>query len=250
VAKGVLAVAGIALMRRPLARRSAAVHSVSTYMDKRMERHFIAAPAPGTAGTLRHVIPGFASEDDEELDRHTLLLLPEEPFILYVGSLRRCKGVDLLVAAHRRLHDPPPLVLLGPRAPDTPDSFPPDVHVLGATNHATVMMAWRAALFAVAPSRLPEPFGNVVHEAMSCGRAVIGTRPGGHEDMIEPGRNGMLVPAGDELALTEAMRYLLDRPDERERLGEAARLAAARFSRETVAPAFEAMYRAAVASAA
>ena len=250
VAKGQLAVAGIAAMRRPLARRCTALHSVSTYMDERMKRHFIAAPTPGRPSMLRRIIPGFAGEDGEDLDRGTLSLLPQEPFILYVGALRTCKGVDLLVAAHGRLHDPPPLVLLGPRAPDTPKSFPPAVRVLPATNHATVMAAWREALFAVAPSRLPEPFGNVVHEAMSCGRAVIGTRPGGHEDMIDSGRNGMLVPAGDEMALTEAMRYLLERPEERERLGAGARLAAARFSREAVAPAFEAMYRAALASAA
>lgn len=247
-AKGVLAVAGVASMKRSLAKRSSALHSVSHYMDARMQRHFTASPRPGALPMSRQVIPGFAGEDNEEIDHDALSRLPAGPFILYVGSLRLCKGVDLLVAAHGRLPGAPPLVLLGPRATDTPAHFPSGVRVLAATNHATVMLAWRKALIAVAPSRLPEPFGNVVHEAMSCGKAVIGTTPGGHEDMIDSGRTGLLVPAGDEPALAEAMRHLLEHPAERERLGRAAREESSRFSEENVVPAFEALYTAALAA--
>ncbi len=246
-AKGALAVGGVAAMRRLVARRCIAIHNVSTYMDERMQRDFARVSSRSGAGISRHVIPGFAGEDDEELDDPILAGLPAGDFILYVGALRICKGIDALVGAHASLYNAPPLVILGPRAPDSPKSFPPRVLAPGATNHATVMSALNKALFVVTPSRLPEPFGNVVHEAMSCGRAVIGTRPGGHEDMIDSGRTGILVPAGDQGALADAMRYLLDRPDERGRLGAAARVEARRFSREAVAPAFEAMYRKALA---
>jgi len=246
-AKGLLAVTGVASMKLSLAKRCSALHSVSHYVDARMQRHFIPSSHPVITPMSRQVIPGFAGEDEEEIDHDTLARLPTGPFILYVGSLRLCKGVDILMAAHDRLRDAPPLVLLGPRATDTPTRFPPSVHVLAATNHATVMMAWRKALIAVAPSRLPEPFGNVVHEAMSCGKAVIGTMPGGHEDMIDSGRTGLLVPAGDEAALAEAMRWLLEHPAERERIGRAAREESSRFSEDHVVPAFEALYTAALA---
>ena len=64
-------------------------------------------------------------------------------------------------------------------------------------------------MFGVAPSLWPEPFGSVVHEGMSRGRALIGTTPGGHADMIEHGVTGLLVPAGDAAALREAMRSLI-----------------------------------------
>jgi glycosyltransferase involved in cell wall biosynthesis len=40
-------------------------------------------------------------------------------------------------------------------------------------------------------------------------------------------RNGLYVPPGDPLALRRAIDYLLDRPDERARLGAAARRAVA-----------------------
>jgi glycosyltransferase involved in cell wall biosynthesis len=248
LAKGTLAVAGTLSLKRRLARRCSAIHSVSRYMDARMVREFLPAEDPARGRVSHDVIRGFASETlTEPVDHHTLVSLPREPYILYVGALRLCKGVDVLIDAYARLRDPPPLVLLGPRAPDTPSVFPGGVRVLPATNHATVMRAWDGALFAVAPSRLPEPFGNVVHEAMSRGRAVIGTHPGGHEDMIDSGRTGLLVPTGDLGALTSAMRFLLEHPTERNAMGALARAAATRSAADSTAPAFEALYRRALA---
>ena len=243
VVKGAMAAGATLALRRPLAKRTSGLHSVSRYMKERMSAQFLEPGDPAMADGLHPVIPGFAEEDHEEmLDNATLARLPEQPYILYAGALRLCKGIDVLLDAHSRLRDAPPLVLLGPRAPDTPSSFPANVHVLGSTNHATVMESWKGALFAVAPSRLPEPFGNVVHEAMSCSKAVIGTRPGGHEDMIDPGRTGLLVPAGDAAALTGAMSYLLEHPSERARMGGAAREEMPRFAPDLVASAFETLY--------
>ena len=243
VVKGAVATSSTLALKRPLAKRAAGLHSVSRYMRERMSAQFLEPGDPAMADGLHPVIPGFAEKDPEErLDGATLARLPDQPYILYVGALRLCKGIDLLIDAHSRLPAAPPLVLLGPRAPDTPSSFPANVHVLGSTNHATVMESWKRALFAVAPSRLPEPFGNVVHEAMSAAKAVIGTRPGGHEDMIDPGRTGMLVPAGDVKALTEAMSYLLEHPEERELMGSAAGEEMSRFAPELVVSAFETLY--------
>ena len=49
---------------------------------------------------------------------------------------------------------------------------------------------------------------------------------GGLIDLIEPGVNGLLVPPGDPVALAEAMRSLLDRPEDVARLSEEARITA------------------------
>ncbi len=103
--------------------------------------------------------------------------------------------------------------MVGIRTPDTPESFPDGVTALTAVPHGTVMAMWERALFGVFPSKWPEPLATVVHEAMSNGRPAIGTTPGGHEDMIEDGETGFLVPGGDAEALAAAMARLIDDPD-------------------------------------
>jgi glycosyltransferase involved in cell wall biosynthesis len=80
-----------------------------------------------------------------------------------------------------------------------------------------------------------------VAEAMSRGRPVIGTRPGGHSDMIDES-NGILVPRGDAAALAAAMAELIGDPARREALGAAARERARSFSAEDILPRFERAY--------
>jgi glycosyltransferase involved in cell wall biosynthesis len=201
-------------------------------------RHFL----EGEVQIVQQVVPSFRDDSrDASPDAAVLARLPSEPYILFVGALRRVKGIGVLLETYRRLVKPPPLVLIGTREIDTP-SIPPGVHVLENMPHGTVMAAWDRALFGVFPSVWPEPFGNVIHEAMSRGRAVVGTTPGGHGDMIVDGESGLLVPAGDSDALLDAMQRLLDNSDERVRMGEMARVRAARFTAPEVMPLFEELY--------
>jgi glycosyltransferase involved in cell wall biosynthesis len=173
--------------------------------------------------------------------------LPNEEFILFVGALRREKGVYELLDAYQRLRSAPPLVLIGTVHRDTPQTFPESVIFLKEVPHTAIGSAWERALFGVAPSLLPEPLGTVVCEALSCGRAVIGTDHGGHPDVITHGVNGLLVPPGDPLALAKAMQSLLDDPAQRERLGMAARTVGRRFEANQATERFEQLYRAAIA---
>jgi glycosyltransferase involved in cell wall biosynthesis len=56
-------------------------------------------------------------------------------------------------------------------------------------------------------------------EAMAMGKAVICTRTPGQTDVIVEGETGLYVPPGDPQALHQAIRYLLDHPEEAERMG-------------------------------
>jgi glycosyltransferase involved in cell wall biosynthesis len=246
--KGIVATAGVYLSRGLLKRKMSAVHSVSHYVQQVIERDFIGSSGPPTIPCT--VIPSFREDeddaepgiDDAEMQNY-MDRLPQEPFILFVGALRLVKGVKQLSEAYARLSCPPPLVLIGTVEVDTPRSFPPGVLVLDRFPHPAVMRAWERALFGVIPSLLPEPLGSVVSEGMSAGKAVIGTTPGGHSDMIVPGETGLLVPAGDVGALAGAMQKLIDDPELRERLGNAARERSALFTASQVVPKFEQMYR-------
>jgi glycosyltransferase involved in cell wall biosynthesis len=242
VAKGTAAVAGVFGSGPVLRRKTTAIHSVSNFVAEKMDRFL------HVEGARDVVVPNFHEDvSDQPVDEDMLACLPAEPFVFYVGAFRKIKGIEELFAAYAQLDDPPPLVLAGTRAPDTPSEFPPGATVVENVPYPTLLAMWERAMFGVFPTRIPEALGNVVHEAMSKERTVIGTRPGGHEDMIEDGVNGLLVPAGDSGALAVAMARLAGDPELRERLGAAALVRARDFTPEVVMPQMEQLYRQTIA---
>jgi glycosyltransferase involved in cell wall biosynthesis len=248
-AKGTLAVLGVGLSAPLLRRKVRATHSISTYVQDIIRRDFLddrERPAQTRAVVIHDMIEAAANDSSTDSIRESATAspdgLPAQPFLLFVGAFRRVKGVEQLLAAYERLRDPPPLVLIGTYERDSPPVLPPGVHVLTDVPHAAVMAAWERCLFAVLPSLLPEPFGTVVGEAMSRGKAVIGTKPGGHADLIVDGETGILVPAGDVDALTAAIERLLGDADLRARMGAAARARAKLFTPEVIVPRVERLY--------
>lgn len=209
-----------------------------------------------TAGVSFTVIPNFLPPHREissgahvtiDLDPY-LAQLPAEPYFMFVGDLRRQKGLDLLLDAYRRLQNSlapaqvPPLVLIGKVWDETPQSFPPNVIVLQEWPNEAVLAAWSRALAAVVPSIWDEPFGIVVIEAMSCGCPVIGAQIGGIPDMVRHEETGLLVPPNDAVCLQQAMQRLLLDESLRTRLGTAARHHAQQYTARAVVPRIEAAY--------
>ena len=70
----------------------------------------------------------------------------------------------------------------------------------------------------VLPS-LAETFGQVISQAMSSGKPVIGTRIAGITTQIKDDWNGFLVEPANEHQLAEKIRYLVDYPEDREKMG-------------------------------
>jgi glycosyltransferase involved in cell wall biosynthesis len=250
-AKGFVATASVLGGRRPLARSAGGAHFISEFVRSVTWEHLLAGRARFAPGSdLETIAPSFPLEADEvPPDPEILDRLPTEPFILYVGALRRVKGIELLLSAYRSIRPGPPLVLIGTPEIDTPASFPSDVTVLHSVPHGTVMAAWDRALFGVFPSLWAEPLGQVVREAMGRGVPVIGTVPSGHSQMIVDGESGLLVPRGQVEPLAGAMRRLADDAGLRERLGAAARESAGLFTAERIIPRLEGLYDAVVQSA-
>ena len=73
-----------------------------------------------------------------------------------------------------------------------------------------------------------EGYGMVVAEALARGIPVVGTRTGAIPDLVGADA-GLLVPPGDEAALAEALRSVLDDPSLRARLQAGAREARGRL---------------------
>lgn len=75
------------------------------------------------------------------------------------------------------------------------------------------------ATVVLAPS-LQEPLGNVVIEAHLARRPVVASAVQGHNETIDDGVTGLLVPPGDAPAMARAVRRLLDDPQLRSTLAE------------------------------
>jgi glycosyltransferase involved in cell wall biosynthesis len=79
------------------------------------------------------------------------------------------------------------------------------------------------------PSRV-DSFGMVVPEAMACGLPVIVTDMVGAKQLVDEGRNGFVVPAGNRKALAERMRWSINNRMRLKQMSVAARAAAEQAS--------------------
>ncbi len=88
----------------------------------------------------------------------------------------------------------------------------------------------------------PEPFGQVIVEAMAAGVPVIATDAGGPRDIITNGADGLLTPPGDVDALARALRQLAQDPSLRRRLSDAGLVRSRAFAPELVTEAILDVY--------
>jgi glycosyltransferase involved in cell wall biosynthesis len=83
----------------------------------------------------------------------------------------------------------------------------------------------------------------VLLEAMALGKPVVTTPVGGVAELVEHGRNGLLVPPEDPVALAAALRRLCDDPGAARSMGqEGMRDTRARFGLEGMFSATFALY--------
>ena len=169
--------------------------------------------------------------------------LGDGPLVIYVGRFVAEKGVDVLLRAWRSVPSAT-LVLVGDGPLADRAAGVAGVRVLGPLPRLALPAAYASAAFAVLPSiptpRFREPWGLVCNEAMHQGRPVIvsdavGAAAGG---LVETGKTGLVVPAGDDGALAGAINSLLADTALRERLGAAAREAVAAYTPDAMAAAF------------
>ena len=75
----------------------------------------------------------------------------------------------------------------------------------------------------VLPSAYREGIPRVLLEAASMGLPIVTTDSPGCRDVVEDGVNGLLVPVRDVSSLSQAIRYLIERPDLCRRFGQLSR---------------------------
>lgn len=157
--------------------------------------------------------------------------IPEKSILcVYLGRLTVDKGVLDLVQAFAvsgATNEDLWLLLVGPDEDNIKTQLP--VLVDGAVGQRMLVKEFTqgpeeilaASDFLCLPS-YREGFGIVILEAAAVGIPAIGSRIYGITDAIEDGRTGLLVPAGDVHALSEAINHFYNNPIERARLSAAA----------------------------
>lgn len=100
---------------------------------------------------------------------------------------------------------------------------------------------YRAADVFVLPS-YEEIFGIVNLESMACGTPIVASKIGGIPDIVRDGENGLLVPPRDSKALADAIIYLMENKDIREKMGKNGKKKAKDYSWERIAEETEKVY--------
>jgi glycosyltransferase involved in cell wall biosynthesis len=89
-----------------------------------------------------------------------------------------------------------------------------------------------------------EGLSNSIMEYMTAGLPVVATGVGGNSELVIDGVTGILVPAGDENALAEAVMALLRNPEKASSMGAAGRTRVAEnFSLERMIQEMDSIYR-------
>lgn len=185
-----------------------------------------------------HVVPNgidvtrFRPRDRQAVRRE--LGLEDGPLLVSVGRLNVEKGMDLAIRATAEVNGngaPARLVLVGDGEERASLERVVDelgvrerVTFVGAQPHERVAAYMAAADVFLFPTLRDEAAPLVLPQAMACAAPVIASDIGGITEVVETdGRNGILIPPGNQEALVAAVRRLLHDPDQRRALGDAGR---------------------------
>ena len=149
--------------------------------------------------------------------------LPERPQALFVGVLEPYKNVEGLAEAWRRAAPQVPgarLVVVGKGSQRAAIEGTADEY-LDRLTPGQVAEKLDESTILVLPSRY-EGLGRVVIEAFARGRGVVASRAGGILDLVDDGKQGLLVDPEDTDALADALVRVLSDRELAERLGLAA----------------------------
>jgi glycosyltransferase involved in cell wall biosynthesis len=149
-----------------------------------------------------------------------------EVVLLYVGRVSKEKDLDVLAAAYRQLREagvPVQLFVIGvgPYA-EALAKMLPDAVFTGYLAGEELATAYASADVFVFPSTT-DTFGNVILEAQAAGLPAVVSDAGGPQELVQHGVNGFVTKALDADAIAGALRRLVEDPELRARMREAAR---------------------------
>ena len=163
--------------------------------------------------------PALYTYDDRITLKTTLGIGVRDFVFIYVGRLVGDKGINELISAFNQvlvLNDSVKLLLVGPLEPEldplesqTMEWIKTDPNIISVGYQKDVRPYFSIADALVFPS-YREGFPNVVMQAGAMGMPAIVTDINGCNEIIEDGKNGLIIPVKDRDQLAKAMLRLLE----------------------------------------
>jgi len=181
---------------------------------------------------------------------HPWFLDKETPVILAVGRLTKAKDYPTLLKAFSLISKKKNVYLIiigeGEERKNLEElidklDISENIALLGFEENPYKYMK-KASVFVLSSSR--EGFPNVLVEAMTCGLPVVSTDcSSGPNEIIENGKNGILVPVGDEKALAEAILKILTNPSLTQKFSLEGKKTAQNFTLEKSVKEYEKLFQ-------
>jgi N,N'-diacetylbacillosaminyl-diphospho-undecaprenol alpha-1,3-N-acetylgalactosaminyltransferase len=221
-------------------------------LDQKFARAEALQVIPGAGVDVARFAP--KSGPDNAATRARFDIDPDNVNVLFVGRMTREKGLQDLCEAFRTLkQDNIRLHLVGEIDSKNPSALDPEQY--GKMDKRIVYhgrMDGLERLFAVVDIvALPsyrEGMPTVLMEAAAAGLPAVATDVPGCREAVIDGATGLLVQAGDQNALAEALGKLAGNAELRKEFGENARVHAAQFDKAKVVEDTIAIYRNLVSS--
>jgi glycosyltransferase involved in cell wall biosynthesis len=219
----------------PWAYRRASFHAISEstrddLAERGVPRENIVVIYPGVDAAAFTPTPAGAGPEDRRA---------AEPTFLYIGRLRRYKGVEFAIraVALARKQDPRVRLLIAGRGDDQPrlEQLVAElgqgeaIRFLGFVSEAEKLRLLRQTWANIFPSA-KEGWGITNVEAAACGTPSLASDSPGLRDSVRDGETGYLVPHADPQALAQRMLALAGDVERVEQLGRQARQFAERLS--------------------
>lgn len=188
-----------------------------------------------------HVIPnGIEFEDIQNIQPKSI----KHPSILYVGGLRKIKGIDILLKAIPIIKEKVPTVHVYIAGSGLQENelknivkelnMEENVEFLGFISERDKYAYYKSTDVCVFPSR--QDYGPIVlPEAMACGKPIVASNVGGIPFMVENGKTGLLFESENVEDLAEKIVTLLKDEKLRRKMGEAGKEKVKEFTWDKIA---------------
>jgi glycosyltransferase involved in cell wall biosynthesis len=179
-----------------------------------------------------HFNPSLIDEVSKAKLKSELGINNEDLVFVFIGRIVKDKGMNELMHTFAKLNVDYPntkLLLVGPFE-DHLNPLLPETYDLIKNHNSITHVGYQKDVrpyFAISdvlafPS-YREGFPNVVMQAGAMGLASIVTDINGCNEIIENGKNGLIIPPKNEDALLDAMKYMINHPEERMKMANSSR---------------------------